>query len=229
MLDMEPFRLSNSARALLAGYPTLDQILAVVNGESHEELYGLCRQWITEGVPFVFSDCPMVYESARGWLARRIGIHPKEITVIGSARVGYSLNPTQLGKIFCKNSDLDLVAVNPELFDALCKEVEIFVAHLESGELVPASPGQARWWPTTAKDLDRIMRTRGFVDSWKIPSLDRFPVARKITDSCWRLTEKLKATDESYEMKKSSLRVYRDVHSLIRQNWINLKAVVERD
>lgn len=222
---MEPFHLSAQASRFGSGHPDLESVLDLVDEDSSEEIYGLCRLWITEGVPFVFRESPMLYEAMRGWLARRLRIHPKEITMIGSARVGYSLTPSNLGRAFGRHSDLDLVAVSKDLFDRLANEARAFKEDLSSGEVEPKTAGQERWWPSAAEDINRQLATRGFIDSWKIPALPRYPDAKKIANSCWYLGEKLRATNEAYWVSKISLRVYEDVRAFIRQNWINLKSL----
>jgi hypothetical protein len=182
----------------------------------------LCRLWLSEGVPFMFLQQPMMYEAVRSWLGFRLKIHPKEITLIGSARLGFSLTPSNLGRSFGTHSDLDLVAVSEDLFFHLDGEVEKFYSDLESGT-ISVTDRTKRFWPESAADLIRSKNQRGFIDSWKIPSLDRYPKAKSIANTCWQLTEKLKVSNESYDVKGASIRVYRDLHSFIRQNWINLK------
>ena len=77
----------------------------------------IARLWLTEGIPYVFRQCPAVYESMRSWLSVRLEVHAKEIGLVGSARLGRSLAPVKLGQPFLDHhSDLDLFTVSTGLF-----------------------------------------------------------------------------------------------------------------
>lgn len=223
---MKPFFLSNEGAALDVQHPNLQKVLALLRGSNISEIDGLCRLWISEGIPFCFQGRPMLYEVIREWTARRISIHPKELTIIGSGRIGYSLAPVpKLGREFGDHSDIDFAAVSPNLFDRACVELDMFRSDLQSGLIVPDTERKRVLWPEIASDLDRTRTQRGFIDTWKIPTLNRYPLARCITQTCWEMCEKLRVTDDKIQVKKSSLRVYRDFSSFIRQLRINLRAV----
>jgi hypothetical protein len=50
-------------------------------------------------------------------IANHFHVHAKNIEVVGSAKLGVSLNNKRLGKSYDSGSDLDLVIVSSELFD----------------------------------------------------------------------------------------------------------------
>lgn len=223
---MKPFYLSNEGAALDVQHPDLEKVLALLRGSNVGEIDGLCRLWISEGIPFCFQSRPMLYEIIREWAARKIDIHPKELTIIGSGRIGYSLAPQpKLGRAFGNHSDIDLAAISLDLFDRACLELDLFRSDLQSGKIVPDSERNRALWPEIAADLERTRSQRGFIDTWKIPTLVRYPLARCITQTCWEMREKLRETDATFQIKKSTLRVYRDFPSFIRQLRINLRAV----
>ena len=60
--------------------------------------------------------CPAVYASMRAWLACELDVHPKEISMTGSGRLGESWVPNQLGIPFGPQSDLDLFLVSSDFF-----------------------------------------------------------------------------------------------------------------
>ncbi len=65
----------------------------------------------------------------------------------------------------------------------------------------------------------------GFIDPHKIPTWSRYPEAQAVMDALWRVCEKLKVTPHAPNVRKVSLRVYRDWDSFVRQMAINLEAV----
>jgi hypothetical protein len=222
---MDPFLISPQASTLGPSYPELASLMDVIRHGNEEEIYGLCRLWISEGVPYVFFEQPMMYEIIRGWLAKRLKIHPKEITLIGSARIGYSLSPPPwLGRAFGTHSDLDLVAISSNLFSRFEKEFLQFSEDLSMGIIVPNTSRKKKLWPEIIEDLNRT-RQRGFLDTWKVPFMDRYPLAKQIGNTCWLLREKLRISSDRYHLKETSLRVYKDFPSFVHQTRINLRAI----
>lgn len=223
---MEPFFISRQASFLSPSHPDLESILQVIQNGDEEEIYGLCRLWFSEGTPFAFSRQPMMYEVVRGWVAKRIKIHPKEITLIGSARMGYSLSPPpRLGGAFGTHSDLDLVVISHDLFSRYESELERFSEDVDSKYIIPDTPLKERLWPEIISDLKRTSQHRGFLDTWKIPYIDRYPLSKAIGQTCWALTEKLRVSNEGCNVKKSSIRVYKNFYCFVRQMRINLNSI----
>lgn len=86
------------------------------------DLEKFVRLWLTEGVPFAFKDRPIVYEALREWVAALLDIFPKDVSMVGSARIGFSLAPQkQLREFTVGSSDLDLFVVSAPLFGRLSK------------------------------------------------------------------------------------------------------------
>lgn len=226
---MDPFLTSEPARSITDHYPEPESLLALLAENNREELYGFCRQWVSEGIPHAFKLNPMLYEIVRGWLANRLTIHPKEITIIGSARIGYSLTPPpKFGAAFSENSDLDLVVISEDLFLRSLEESERFSIDLKNGEISPKNEREARLWSEIAEDLLRTGTTRSFIDTWKIPFLDRYPLAKRVGNTCWLLTKKLEISCEGFKVKKASIRVYRNLSAFIAQNRINLESILPK-
>jgi hypothetical protein len=50
-------------------------------------------------------------------LLAHLGISNTAVTLVGSARIGFSLDPSQFGKPFSRSSDLDFAIVDSALFD----------------------------------------------------------------------------------------------------------------
>ena len=60
----------------------------------------LARLWISEGIPFAFRKCPGLYGEVRDSLAKGLELDAKQISVVGSGRLGYSLAPKRWGTAY---------------------------------------------------------------------------------------------------------------------------------
>ena len=223
---MEPFYISDQSKKLVDQHPKIEEIIAVLESQNDDEIQGLCRLWLSEGIPSAFLGQPMLYEIARDWTARRINIHPKELTLIGSARIGYSLAPgAKTGRSFGSHSDLDLAAISSDLFERCEQEFLLFRNDLQEGTIIPKTKKTAVLWPEIAGDIERTRLHRGFIDIWKVPNLDRYPLTQRIAQTCWLMRQKIEITNGGFLINDASLRVYRDFPSFIRQLSINLRAI----
>lgn len=80
-------------------------------------LDAVVRQHIFRGVPYVFRDNPASLDRLIKHLSSAIGISEENIKVVGSAKLGYSLNPDNFPRVFSGTSDIDVIVVSEELFD----------------------------------------------------------------------------------------------------------------
>lgn len=80
-------------------------------------LESLVREQLFEGVPFVFRDQPAAYDLLRRHLSRELNVQPLSITIVGSGRLGYSLNPSHPGQPILETSDIDILIADEKLFD----------------------------------------------------------------------------------------------------------------
>src|SRR6266516_2848570 len=63
------------------------------------------------------------YAAFRQEMGAKLGLAQNRITLVGSAKVGFSMNPEALLRDFGSNSDLDVVVVAPDVFDAAALEL----------------------------------------------------------------------------------------------------------
>lgn len=73
--------------------------------------------FILKSEPYAFRDRPEAYGEFRSELALRLDVDCENISLIGSARLGFSLNKARLLSPFSDQSDLDIVIVASEIFD----------------------------------------------------------------------------------------------------------------
>ncbi|MGX1590540.1 hypothetical protein ACWICO_05365 [Glutamicibacter sp. NPDC055491] len=82
-----------------------------------------------------FLDQSINFDEWRHELATKLGIDPLSVFVVGSAQLGYSLNPTKNFKTFTRNadnsddiSDFDIAIVDSQLFEIAWQEMQLAMA-----------------------------------------------------------------------------------------------------
>lgn len=70
-------------------------------------------------VPYVFDPDPPTWNAFRDDLVVALGVVRADITVVGSGRFGFSTKPDADLRPFSDRSDIDVIVVNPALFDDL--------------------------------------------------------------------------------------------------------------
>lgn len=206
-------------------FPNSDELSKALSGATRHGREVVARLWLSEGAPSAFHDCPVIYEDLRGWLSARLGIHAKEITLVGSARIGYSMAPDSFGKPFGKHSDLDLAIVSSRLFESLVSDFQLFSEDYTAGVVNPKSNYERHMWQSNLEFGRRNIR-KGFFDARKIPNFDRYPVTQQINQAMWKLIKKLEATAAAPRVHHASARVYRDWSAFVNRLAVNLSAAV---
>ena len=79
----------------------------------------MVRKYITSGECFIFSNDQ--YFDLRSKVACCFGLHPNEVLVVGSAKLGFSIAPDKMYNTFSTESDIDVALVSPKLFDEIWK------------------------------------------------------------------------------------------------------------
>lgn len=221
---MRAFDLPPALEPLRAVYPPVDEILAAAEGGNRVSRFAIVQLWLTEGIPLAFKAQPGLYESLRLWLARRLSVHAKEITLVGSGRQGFCLSPGRdLGRPFGEHSDLDLTVVSKSLYERLHAAFDRWNRDYAAGTVAPRHPREKQFWDSHRDSVPSGL-VRGFIDPHKIPNWDRYPEAQAIAQAMYEAHEKLKVTHNAPVVRKLSIRVYRDWDSFVRQMAINLEA-----
>jgi hypothetical protein len=79
----------------------------------------LVDTYVFGGEAYVFRHSPNDYDTLRVDLATSLAITADQITVVGSAKTGFSMSPDAYGTPFRDESDVDVVVVDQERFDEL--------------------------------------------------------------------------------------------------------------
>jgi hypothetical protein len=223
---MKPFNIPKALDSLTDTYPPVETVVEAIKSGDIDTYSALARLWLSEGIPYCFRFRPAVYEGMRMWLSQKLQFHAKEITLIGSGRLGYSLSPDEnLGRPFGRDSDLDLTAVSSALFAQLEGAFNRWRADYIKGVVSPRNTRERKYWEDNAKKVPSNLAC-GFIDPHKIPTFNRYPEAQTIVNILYRAHEHLKATADAPTIRRISLRIYRNWESFIRQISINLMALL---
>ncbi len=93
-------------------------------------------------------------------VAENFKIHPSEVLVVGSAKLGFSIAPPKRYKLFGDTSDIDVALVAPTLFDQVWSEV---YRYKEGGA----------YWPEETSFCSYLLR--GWIRPDKLPPSRSFP------------------------------------------------------
>jgi len=101
---------------------SLEDLKRIVASSSVSETV---NSYILTSDPICFNGKDSIIYELRKMLADHFDVHLKNIEIVGSGKLGISLNPSpaRYGKKFNKNSDIDLVIVSGELFDIAWHEL----------------------------------------------------------------------------------------------------------
>ena len=223
---MEPFEFSSSLAAMTDRYPVAEHILKALCEGRTEDRLAIARQWLSEGIPFAFQECPAIYESLRSWLSRKLDVEAKEISLTGSARLGSSLKNKNFGRAFRPESDLDLFIVSKKLFQSMCDDFLRWSSDFQNECILPENNKEKRYWPDNNRRGPNLIK-RGFMDSWMVPTRGGYD-SKKIHQTMWKLREKLRATENAPKISKASLRCYKSWKSYERQQLINFDSNVKK-
>ena len=96
-------------------YPTSKEFAELIGKSA---LLEVVERHVFAGVPFAFQENEADYQRLLRHLGDGLAVPRADITLVGSGRIGFSLDPVTYGKPFSEASDLDVVVVSAELFDA---------------------------------------------------------------------------------------------------------------
>ncbi len=199
----------------------------MLQAASPQEVRSFILQWLSEGIPRGFGACPFLYEISREYVADGLGLHPRQVTIVGSARIGYSLRPRpEYGRQFGVSSDLDLAAVSEQLFEKCRCSFERWRGDYLAGRVAPRGPDELKYWTDHVSRVPRNIG-RGFIDHWTIPFWNQYPEAQAIEEHLYRLERKIRVTRDAPRFTRISLRIYKDWNAFVSQMYLNLRRALD--
>lgn len=217
--------LSTSALSVNGIYTTPEEFSRILKSVSDEEYDSCLRHFIIQNTPFVFQTYPILYGQIVKYLSITFAIEIEDIKLIGSAKTGFSISsPPNYGKPFDKG-DLDFVIVNAGLFDKLKSEFKTLQYIFNENNLKLSAKNHEYW----IENIFLIPKNfnRGFIDCNKIPNVSEAPLTRNISTTLWLIQDRLKLF-YNIEIKKPSIRVYKDKDSFIKVLKFNTDTVLNK-
>ena len=221
-----PFSLSSKNQNLRGTYPTPQEVKDAFYSANEEERYGIIRLWITEGIPHAFKNAPLLYEEIRQFISNGVNVHSKEVTLVGSGRIGYSLKKKVWGKPFTNKSDLDFTIISNVLYNNLVIDFQKWVGDIESKRLTPKTVYELKGWLGSIEVVNRNI-PNGFIYTKNLLPYKEYPAVRKCYSTMYILKDKLSETRDAPKVSDASIRVYSDWKSCIRQLNINFKTALD--
>lgn len=218
---MIPFKVSSIFQDFFEQYPKAHQIQIIAKNGGNSARNAIARLWLSEGIPYAFKESPILYEEIRSWLATRLNIDPKEISMTGSGRIGQSLAPSKLGINFCEKSDLDLFIISGSLLERLRNDFNTWSFDFESGRIQPKNEREKNFWKDNLSRGNSYF-SRGFFDAKLIPNYKDYTCASNIANTMWMLKAKLDVTPNAPKVSEASVRCYKTWADFVRQVSINL-------
>jgi len=220
------FPKSALAARLKPGLIQIEQFREAVVNLDQDEFQRFLRLYVEEGIPAAFYDAPIVWECVRDSLSARLGVFVKEITIVGSGKIGFSPTPKQFGKPFSADSDLDFSLIDGDLFEGVMRDARKFSSMVISGALRSKSQGVQAIWIENAKILGQNINS-GFVDSKLVQSdHENFPVCAKINNEASILYDRLRLT--GYPVKSISFRIYQDWGAFSERTRVNYMQIKKK-
>jgi hypothetical protein len=128
-------------------------------------------------------------------LARTLSVPSTDLRLVGSGKLGFSLNPDHLLRPFGRDSDLDFVVVSADLFDSASLELlvnnsaislaseserrklrktreNVFNGFLRADQLPTSSSLSREWFPRLAGPFDSKLARSHPVKAWLFRSFD---------------------------------------------------------
>ncbi len=211
--------------ALISVYPTQDEFKALSN---HLEEDAVLRRFanlrMLEGVPAAFSNSPSGYELVRNAIAHGLGIASHCVTMVGSARFGYSYASRKWPKNFEAGkgkSDYDFLVCDPILFERCNQDV---LGYIKRAQLIVDGTND----PKEADEWRKIIESRkweigrGFIDQTAMnPIPKNNPAFALLVETAAQITK-----DYAKQLRGSAvkIRVYRDWDTVMKQTMLNLRA-----
>jgi hypothetical protein len=231
---MAAFKISNALMQLKDTYPDKESFLYALKNCTTQEQFGIIRLWLTEGIPYAFRDNPFLYETVRDKLVEifrirsNVTIHAKEITLIGSGRIGYSLAPApKYGKLFNEDSDLDFSIISDTLF-LKCKEAfELWLSDYLNHDTI-LDGKENKYWASNANNVPKNIDI-GFIDANKIPRLDKYKIAVDIGRAEDIISLRLKGTYKPPLTFKISISVYKNWVAFFNRRFKNINALINKN
>lgn len=169
--------------ALADAHPLPDVLAELVRAGRRADLEVVATLWLSEGIPHAFAKHPALYEHIRRALGTRLDVHPRDISITGSRRTGYSMKPVKWGAPARPDSDFDLLIVDAALFQDVAEDFHSWATDFREGRAVPKGRAEQKWWRVNADEGPRDIE-RGFLAPlMRIPLRPAYASVRRMSQA----------------------------------------------
>ncbi|QDT48753.1 hypothetical protein Pan258_27980 [Symmachiella dynata] len=152
----------------------------------------------------VFGECAAIdaeeYFRLRTLVAGKFEVHPNDVLIVGSGKLGFSIAPSKRYQPFGDSSDLDVVIISERFFDLAWTDVHRYFSH-------------GGYWEQSDKFRDYLFS--GWFRPDKLPPDQKFPFGKE----WWEFFNEISA---SREFSTSRIR------GAIYKNWYFLEAYQQK-
>jgi len=136
-----------------------------------EKLEWVVSKWVIENpTPYFFQNDHLAYIQWKNRLASKLGVDPYSIIVVGSANIGFSLNPEKNWISFNDESDIDIAIISNDYFEQAwhflknMKPSERYRLSKEMQEAIKSHESNYIYWGAIAADL--VLGVLPFGEKW---------------------------------------------------------------
>lgn len=158
-----------------------------------ENLGVVVNSLLLEGPVFYFKQDHRRYFDFRNKISAKLNVHPNNIEIVGSARLGFRLKLEKLGEPFGADSDIDVVIVSNDLFEQVWLQL-IFIR-------------KQVWHDLTPKERTNLKECRENI-YWGYVRPDRIPTKIDFSRWWWPIFEQLSNCDD-YDRRKIRGRLFK--------------------
>jgi len=101
-------------------YPSVEEFTDILLRQPLDEIV---QEYVFQGVPYVFRNQPETVTLLFRHLRSALDLTEQNITIVGSAKIGFSLSPHNFPRNFSDESDIDVLIVDERLFDQVWSTV----------------------------------------------------------------------------------------------------------
>lgn len=208
-------------------FPLREELKNFLYGASEEKMSYFINLWLSEGIPQFIKNKPEEYEFLRMNLSEHLNIHSKAITLIGSARFGYSLSPKKNYRPFNSGeSDLDIGIIDNTSFNIFTNEFFQWKKDYEEKRLTPPKKSYEKYWEENkVREPKKI--NRGIFDLNRIPALKEYQNGQEFLNYLSAQCNQWNYRNPTVKVKRITVRFYKDWRSFVTQNIINLQSLTK--
>jgi hypothetical protein len=158
-----------------------------------EGLEAAVNSLILRGSAFYFKGNYEKYFHFKNLLSKRLEVHTNNIEIIGSAKLGFSLNQEKLGEPFGIKSDIDVAIISNRLFEHAWSEL--------------ISIKDEKWLDLRRKERLNLIECQSDV-YWGYIRPDKVPIGTAFSKWWWGIFEELSANTD-YEKRRVRGRLFK--------------------